>query len=475
MFSLLADFLTTIKNMFRIPELRTKLLFTALFLTVYRIGSYIPLPGINTEAVGKLFAKLGAGQPGIAKLFWLVNTFAGGAINRCTIFALGIMPYISASIIFQLLTTVYQPLKKLAEEGEAGRRKINQYTRYFTVGLSVFQAIFITKWLASGAQSIGGESILRESTWHYYFVAVLALTTGTTFLMWLGEQITEKGIGHGISLIIMAGIISRMPSAIYRGFQDFVPVMVPESEDGIGIAKIIGLVALYVAIVGSIVVITQGHRRIPVQQAKQTRGRKVWGGQRTYMPVRVNHSGVIPIIFASSLLSFPSMLVGFLRGAGSGNDTLSSFMAYLQYALKETQFVYLSIYVVLVVFFCYFWTSITFQPVEVAERMKEHGSFLPGVRPGRRTADALEKIMERITLAGSTFLALIAIVPMILSSVLGMDAYTADFYGGTGLLIVVGVALDIVQKLESQMMMRHYEGFLKGRGRIKGRGPRPRL
>jgi preprotein translocase subunit SecY len=234
------------------------------------------------------------------------------------------------------------------------------------------------------------------------------------------------------------------------------------------------MLALYVAIVAAIVVITQGHRRITVQQAKQTRGRKVWGGQRTYMPIRVNHSGVIPIVFASSLMMFPSMFLGFFRQYIPPRGILGSFFSYWYEAFNQTQFVYLSLYVVLVLFFCFFWTSVTFQPVEVAERMKENGSFLPGVRPGRRTAEALEKTMERITLAGGTFLSLIAIVPMLLTAAFGMDAYTADFYGGTGLLIVVGVGLDIVQKIETQMMMRHYEGFLRGKGRIRGRGPRPR-
>ena len=473
MFTLVARFYSSFMDMFRIPDLRNKLLFTMALLTVYRVGSFIPLPGIDTEAVTKLFEKLAGGSPGMAKLVTLVNMFAGGAIQRCTIFALGIMPYISASIIFQLLTTVWQPLKKLSNEGEAGRKKINQYTRYFTVILSLFQATFIVRWLASDAQEIVTDSIMPD-TWGHFFVGVLALTAGTTFLMWLGEQITEKGIGNGISLIIMAGIIAGMPNAVIQGFREFVPEMVPETGEGIGIAKVIGLTALYVAIVAGIVVITQGHRRITVQQAKQTRGRKVWGGQRTYMPIRVNHAGVIPIIFSASLLSFPSMFLGFMRGRFADWNTIDAFISYLQYAMGTGEFVYISVYVVLTIFFCYFWTSITFQPVEVAERMKENGSFLPGVRPGRRTAEALERIMERITLAGSTFLSLIAIMPLILSSGLGMDQYTAYFYGGTGLLIVVGVALDIVQKIETQMMMRHYEGFMKGKGRIKGRGPRPR-
>ena len=472
MLSLITQFLSSVRDMFRIPELRSKLLFTGLMLTVYRLGSFVPLPGINTQAVGKLFEKL-ATDSAMGKLFTLVNMFAGGSVSRFTIFALGIMPYISASIIFQLLTTVYQPLKKLSQEGEAGRRKITQYTRYFTVLLSVFQALFITKWLATGAKDIISDEILPDA-FGYYFMAVLALTTGTTFLMWLGEQVTEKGVGNGISLIIMAGIVAGMPSAIYQGYLNFVPEMVPETGEGIGIAKVIGMVALYVAIVGSIVIITQGHRRITVQQAKQTRGRKVWGGQRTYMPIRVNHAGVIPIIFAASLLSFPAMLLPALRNVAPQGTLRDKLLSYLLASMNQTQFLYMALYVIMVIFFCYFWTSITFQPVEVADRMKENGSFLPGIRPGRRTAETLERTMERITLAGSTFLALIAIVPMILTSALGMDSYTADFYGGTGLLIVVGVALDIVQKLESQMMMRHYEGFMKGKGRIRGRGPRPR-
>ena len=474
MFSLISDFVSGLRNMFRIPELRNKVIFTALMLTVYRLGSYVPLPGVNTEAVGKLFEQLGKSGPGMAKLFQMVNMFAGGAVQRCTIFALGIMPYISASIIFQLLTTVYQPLKKLSQEGEAGRKKINQYTRYFTVGLSIFQAMFITKWLAS-SQSFIAEPILPNNFFNY-FLAVLALTTGTTFLMWLGEQITEKGIGNGISLIIMIGIVAGMIPAIYSGLQDFVPVMVPEGDGGVGIASIIGMVALYVAIVASIVLITLGHRRITVQQAKQTRGRKQWGGQRTYMPIRVNHAGVIPIIFAASLMTFPGMILPSLKqwAAASTVWFIDSMMDYAGYAMQGTQFVYLFLYVMLIIFFCYFWTSITFQPAEVAERMKEYGSFLPGVRPGRRTADTLEKIMERITLAGSVFLATIAICPMMLSATLGMDQYASYFHGGTGLLIVVGVALDLVQKVENQMLMRHYEGFMKGRGRVKGRGPRPR-
>ncbi len=383
----------------------------------------------------------------------MINMFAGGAMARATVLALGIMPYISASIIFQLLVSVIPSLERLAKEGEYGRKKITQYTRYATICLCVLQATFIIKWLEG--QVFGGLRIVPDPTWSFRLTAVLVLTTGTAFLMWLGEQITERGIGNGISLIIMCSIVSRMPSALFNMFIN--STWRPWDEGGkIGLLKILLLAVLFVSIVVGVVFITQGQRRVPMQQAKHARGRKVYGGQRTYMPLRVNQAGVIPIIFAQSFMMLPGMFAGWL-----GLTALSVLM-------NPGAFLYTFVYVMLIFFFCYFYTAITFNPLEMADNLKQSGSFIPGIRPGRRTAEYLEKVMTRITLAGAAFLALIAILPQLVSSSIGVAQYVTAFMGGTGILIVVGVALDVVQKIESHLLMRHYEGFVRG-VRMKGR------
>ncbi len=439
--------------MWMIPDLRRRIGITLALLAVYRIGAYLPIPGIDVEVLRQLFEDI-AKQP-FGQIFGVINMFAGGAMKRATVLALGIMPYISASIIFQLLVSVIPALEKLAKEGEYGRKKITQYTRYATIGLCLLQATFIIRWLEN--QVFGGCRIVPEPTMSFRITAVLVLTTGTAFLMWLGEQITERGIGNGISLIIMCSIVSRMPGALYNLILN--ATLRPWDEGGkVGLLKILLLVVMFVAVVVGVVFITQGQRRIPMQQAKHARGRKVYGGQRTYLPLRVNQAGVIPIIFAQSFMMLPSWFATWL-----------GLMA-LQALMNPGGFMYISIYIVLIFFFCYFYTAITFNPIEMADNLKQSGSFIPGIRPGRRTAEHLEKVMTRITLAGAAFLSLIAILPQLISSGIGVDYYITGFMGGTGILIVVGVALDLVQKIESHLLMRHYEGFVRGakiRGRIR--------
>ncbi len=438
-----------------IPDLRRRLGVTFALLAVYRMGAYLTIPGINVNAVMEVFEKM-AGQP-LGQVFGMINMFAGGAIGRATVIALGIMPYITASIIFQLLVPVIPALERLSKEGDYGRKKITQYTRYATVGLCLVQSTFIIRWL-QGMAPIGTHRIVPDPSWTFYVTAILALTTGTAFLMWLGEQISERGIGNGISLIIMCGIVSRLPSAIYNLLRN-ADVSVPWDAGGkVGLLKVILLVVLFVGVVIGVVFITQGQRRIPMQQAKHARGRRVYGGQRTYLPLRVNQAGVIPIIFAQSFLMFPMSV-----GAWLGLEVLKDMLSY-------GSFLYIFVYVGLIFFFCYFYTAITFNPIEMADNLKQSGSFIPGIRPGRRTAEYLEKVMTRITLAGAAFLAVIAILPQLMSSSLGVEQYITSFLGGTGILIVVGVALDVVQRIESHLMMRHYEGFVRGakvRGRIR--------
>lgn len=442
--------LTSFRDMFMIPDLRRRLFFTLLLLGMCRIGAYLPIPGIDVEALKQWLDEM-TKQP-LGQLFGMINLFAGGAMKRATVNALGIMPYISASIIFQLLVSVIPSLEKLAKEGEYGRKKITQYTRYATVVLCLFQAMMIVRWLES--QSFGVSRIVPDPTMAFRITAVLVLTSGTVFLMWLGEQITERGIGNGISLIIMCNIVSRIPSSLYSMLLN--ATWRPWDAGGrIGLLKIVLLAVLFVAVVVGVVFITQGQRRIPMQQAKHARGRKVYGGQRTYLPLRVNQAGVIPIIFASSFLMLPQFAAQF------GFSSLQAYMT-------PTSFLYNFAFIVLIFFFCYFYTAITFNPLEMADNLKQSGSFIPGTRPGRRTAEYLEKVMTRITLAGAAFLALIAILPQLISSSMGVGYYLAGFMGGTGILIVVGVALDLVQKIESHLLLRHYEGFVRG-ARMKGR------
>jgi preprotein translocase subunit SecY len=372
--------------------------------------------------------------------------FSGGALSRFSIFTLGIMPYISASIILQLLTVVIPQLEKLSKEGELGRRKITQYTRYGTVVLSIIQGMGI----AVGLESVGagGASVVYQPGWGFRILTVITLTSGTAFIMWLGEQITERGIGNGISLIIFAGIVARFPSGLVRSYQ-----LLKTGEMSLFIGLL--LLALMVTVVGLIIYFERAHRRIPVQYARRIVGRRVYGGQSTHLPLKVNTAGVIPPIFASSILLFPATLASFIRHPVT--QTVSQ-------ALTPGSWAYESLYVAFIIFFCYFYTAVTFNPVDVADNMKKYGGFVPGIRPGKKTAEYIDKILTRITLGGALYVSVICVLPSILIARFNVPFY----FGGTGLLIVVGVAMDTIQQIESHLITRHYEGFLK-KGQIKGR------
>lgn len=448
---MLSKFIT----IFKIPELRQKILLTLGLLAVYRMGFAIPLPFIDQDEMAKALAS-SSGEGGLGSILAAIQLFS--ASNFGSIFGLGIMPYITASIIFQLLGTVYPPLEALQKEGEAGRRKINEYTRWATVVICLFQSWFFISNI--GSVFGGNSSIVLAAYQGFYWklVATITMTAGTVFLMWVGEQIDAYGIGNGISLLIMAGILARMPSAL-------VSLVRPALTDGIGIGqeagieKLLVLVALFIAVVVWVIAITQGQRRIPIQSAKHVRGRKVMGGQRQHMPLKVNQAGVMPIIFASSLLIFPNFIFQQLYNAFPDNSFLSGMSSVFT---PGSGFIYNLAYVVLIYFFCYFWTAITFNPKDMADNLKDYGSFIPGYRPGGRTAQYLEQIMVRITYVGAAFLALVAIIPTLISRYMGVDPNIASFFGGTGLLIVVSVGLDLVQKIDSHLVMRNYSGMLEG-------------
>lgn len=444
--------------LFKIPELRKKILLTLILLAVYRMGFWIALPFVDQAQLAETLQDLESQQGGLGQFMKVVSLFSASNIGQSTIFGLGIMPYISASIIFQLMGTVYPPLERLQKEGEAGRKKINEYTRYATVVICLAQSYFWIRTLASGLGS--GNSLILEGygSFYYQLIATITMTTGTIFLMWIGEQIDAYGIGNGISLLIMAGILARMPQAGWS-------LIEPALEKGValgtdtGIDRLLILALVFVFVVVWVIAITQGQRRIPIQSAKHVRGRKVSGGQRQSLPLRVNQAGVMPIIFASSLLMFPYFVFHWL----SQMWTSSTFLSMLDGAFQPMSrgFVYTMSYVVLIYFFCYFWTAITFNPKDMAENLKDYGSFIPGYRPGARTAAYLEAVMVRITYVGAAFLSLVAIIPTMVSTWLGVDFLVASFYGGTGLLIVVSVVLDLVNKIDSHLVMRNYSGLLE--------------
>lgn len=446
-----------IRVVFTIPELRQKILLTLLLLAIYRVGWQIPLPIVNTQKMTAFFQQQ-SGE-GFGKLVEQAAVFSASQLNQATIFGLGIMPYISASIIFQLLASVWPPLEKLQKEGESGRKKINEYTRYATVVLCVGQSWFYLGVLIR--YGLIHESMLTKAgtlALGWQMTTVLTMTAGTVFLMWLGEQIDEFGIGNGISLLIMAGILARMPAAALRQFGQTSWELGGGGAGKMGVEIILVLAVLFVAVVAGVVFITQGQRRIPTQSAKHVRGRRVYGGTRQYLPLRVNQAGVMPIIFASSLLLFPAVLFQWLArvypDAGWLRNLEQSFH-------RGESYLYNLFYVALIYFFCYFWTAITFNPKDMAENLKNYGTFIPGYRPGRRTMDYLEKVMVRITYVGAGFLSLVAILPSIVSSWMGIDPGVASFYGGTGLLIAVSVAFDLVQKIDSHLVMRNYRGLLE--------------
>ena len=441
-------------NTIKIPDLRKKILLTLALIAVYRVGTYIPTPGVDGAKLAIFFNNLARSQGGA--LFGIMNMFSGGAISRLTIFALGIMPYISASIILQLLTAVIPALEKLAKEGEAGQKKIVQYTRYGTVLLAVVQSFFIAVWLENPAR-FQGLQIVQFPGWAFRILTVITLTSGTAFIMWLGEQIQEYGIGNGMSLIITAGIVSRIPTALYQVYALFSP-FAPEKAQLEPFTLILMIVMMVVVIV-AVILLTQGQRKIPIQYAKRVVGRKVYGGQSTFIPLRVNQGGVIPIIFAQSIILFPATIAGFIP-----NQTFQK----IAMSLTKGEWVYNISYAVMIIFFSYFYAAISFNPVDVADNMKKYGGFIPGIRPGKQTAEYLDFIMTRITLPGALFLALVAVFPSIISGWLKIPYLVASFFGGTGLLIIVGVMLDTMKQIESHLLMRHYEGFMK-KGRLKSR------
>jgi preprotein translocase subunit SecY len=425
----------------RIPELKRRIGLSLLLLAVYRLGCYIPTPYINTVALQAYF------NAAKGTLLGLFDMFAGGALSQFSIFALGIMPYISASIIFELLTVVVPALEKLKKEGEAGRKKITQYTRYATVVLAAIQGFGIAVGLAA-QRAPGGVPLVLLSGWGFRIMTVLTLTAGTAFLMWLGEQITERGIGNGISLIIYSGIVSRMPEAIFNSVRLV-------RAGGMSIFTMLAIAILMALVCGFIVFMERGERRVPVQYAKRVVGRRVYGGQNTHIPLKINTSGVIPPIFASSIIMFPATIANFIK---------VPWVQSISTAISPGHWLYIIMFVGFIIFFAFFYTAIVFNPVDVADNMKKYGGFIPGIRPGRPTADYLDKVLSRITLGGAIYVAAVCVLPTVLIERFGVPFY----FGGTALLIVMGVAMDTLSQIEAHMLSRHYEGFLKS-GRARGR------
>jgi preprotein translocase subunit SecY len=437
--------LETLKNVFRIPELRKKIGFTLFIFLIYRVGGHIPTPGIDPRVLGEFFAQ------SQNTLFGLYDMFVGGAFTKATIFALGIMPYISASIIIQLLGTVFPYFHKLQREGAEGRKKITQYTRYGTILLAFVQSIAVSIFLQSiTSPSTGVHAVIPSMLgWKFTAVTAISLTTGTIFIMWLGEQITARGIGNGISLIIFVGIVARLPDAIVGEIQQIIAGTRHPFVELMVVLVIVGMTAF-------IVMMTQATRRIPIQTPKKVVGNKMYAGQNTVLPLRLNMAGVIPIIFASSLMTLPSMVAGFFPNSAIMEDFGRIFQA--------GGAVYSIMYAVLIIFFTYFYTAVIFNPIDIADNLKRSGGFIPGIRPGKKTAEFLDNVLTRITLPGSFFLAFIAVVPFLLIRAMNISF----FFGGTSVLIVVGVALDTLQQVESHLQMRNYDGFMK-KGRLRGR------
>jgi preprotein translocase subunit SecY len=457
--------LQALVNVFKIPELRNKILFTLGLLAVYRVGFWIPLPGVDQSALAKIYQQASTDGSALARAGNFIAMFSGGAFSHSTIFGLGIMPYISASIIFQLLTTVWPRLKKLQEEGPTGRQKIMEWTRYATIVLCVIQGFGWLKFITGGQGLVYAEYAASPLWW---IMALAALTAGTVFLMWLGEQIDKYGIGNGVSMIIAAGILAQVPGAVLWVLNNFNPA----DDTKMGWVGLLALMGGFVLIVAGSVVMTVAQRRIPIQQAKHTRGRKVFGGQRSFLPLRVNHAGVMPVVFASSLMIFPSVVFGMLyqqANAYAPGTWWAGTTDWLQQNFIHGEFPYIVFEVILIYFFAYFWITVQFNPEEMAKQLREHGSFIPGLRPGPRTAEYLETVMERVTYVGATMLAVICVVPMVVNKSLNIDFAVAQFLGGTGLLIVVSVVLDFIQRVEANLLMRNYAGFLAGDG---GKGPR---
>jgi preprotein translocase subunit SecY len=457
----------SLKNLFAVQDLRNRILFTLALLAVYRVGNHIPTPGVNAEALSVL------AEQARNTMFGLYDMFSGGNLSKVTVFALGIMPYISSSIILQLLTVVWPYLERLSKEGELGRRKITQYTRYLTLLLALVQSFGIAIFLERQTQIAGGLPLVYNPGWGFRLMCVLTLTTGTSFIMWLGEQITERGIGNGMSLLIYAGIVVNLPHAVLTTFDQM-------QTGQISLLRIVFLLVMMVIVVAAIIYVERGHRRITVQYAKRVVGRRQYGGSSTHIPLKVNTGGVIPVIFASSILAFPATLAGMFQAGGWGRAVVDQ----LAYGMP----VYNLLYAAGIIFFAYFYTAIIFNPDDVAENMRKYGGFIPGIRPGKRTAEYIDTILARITLVGGIYLVVVALIPeflitgfkvapipfigerldQVLPQFITQGLGVTFYFGGTSLLIVVGVAMDTVQQVESQLIMRHYDGFMK-KARIRGR------
>ncbi|GJL58005.1 MAG: protein translocase subunit SecY [Nitrospirales bacterium] len=435
---MLERLITSLQNIFKIPELRSRVIFTLSMLAVYRIGAHVPTPGINNEELFKFLTERGGALMGF------LDIFSGGALSRLTIFALGIMPYISASIILQLLTVVVPHLSKLAKEGERGRKTIIQYTRYGTILIALIQGFGI----ALGLEGMNDGAFVLDPGWSFRLMTVITLVAGTAFLMWLGEQITERGVGNGISLIIFSGIVASLPSAVVQTFD-----LYQVGQISLLLLIILGIVML--AVMGAIVFLESGRRKIAVQYAKRIVGRRVYGGQNTHIPLKINTAGVIPPIFASSIIAFPATIASFIQ---------VPWVQSIGSQLAPGSLLYTMLYVGMIIFFCFFYTAVVLNPVDMADNMKKYGGFIPGIRPGQKTADFIYKVLTRITFAGAIYLAIVCVIPELLIYRLNMPFY----FGGTSLLIVIGVGLDTAQQIENHMLMRNYEGFL-GKGSLKGR------
>jgi len=448
--------LATFANIFKVPDLRNKILFTLALLCIYRIGFHIPVPGFDATRMQQTAEQRDDDSP-MGRAADYLQMFSGGTFSHSSLFGLGIMPYISASIILMLLGEVLPALRKLRQEGQSGYKKIQEYTRYLTVPLCVIQALMYMRMFA------GNEYIYPTMQWQATVMGIFGMTAGTLFLMWLGEQIDEYGIGNGISLIIMAGILAQMPTAVMTVVQN-TSFRIGAGPGQYGPGTLVFLAAAFVFVVAGAILITQGQRRIPIQQAKQMRGHRMYGGARHYLPLRVNHGGVMPIIFASSLMMFPPII--FEQIASIPGLEGSNVLRQIAEAFGPTAFTYNVVYIILIFLFAYFWTTVQFQPKDMAKNLRDRGSFIPGLRPGHRTAEYLERVMIRITYFGAAFLAVIAVVPSLVTQLVGVDYMVASFLGGTGLLIVVSVSLDLVQRIEANLIMRNYEGF--GDTRIKG-------
>lgn len=467
-------------NIFKVKELRNRVLFTIAMLAVYRIGFWIPIPGVNQAQLEEFFQRQAQAGTALSRIGQFMSVFSGGSFSQSTIFGLGIMPYISAGIIFQLLSSAWAPLKKKQEEGPTGRQQIQEWTRYATVGLCILQSIGYLSYMT--AQGMVYPNWAHNPLW--WFMAVTAMTAGVVFLMWLGEQIDKHGIGNGVSLIITAGILAHMPSAIGWVIQNspvrelaFVQAVMgapPTGDPQMSWMGVLAMVAGFVFVTAGAVLITVAQRRIPIQQAKHTRGRKVFGGQRSFLPLRVNHGGVMPVIFASSLMIFPSVAFSSMKGVlGESTGVGARIATFLSDSFAHGQFLYVFFEIVLIYFFSYFWNTIQFNPEDMSKQLRDHGSFIPGLRPGPRTAEYLETVMERVTYVGAGFLALIALLPTVIATSMGIPMNVSQFLGGTGLLICVSVGLDLIQRIEANLLMRNYSGFLGG-GEHGGRGPKIR-